>query len=91
MARPLVARNMVQHVTNGSEKRTSMNGRLKSPQVDSARRLRGIYFIDPEDGQYKATIKNARTKLEVLMEAAMRCKMGTKKHPGLQETEAKSG
>ena len=39
---------------------TSMNGRLKSPQVDNARRLRGIYFIDPEDGEYKATIKKTR-------------------------------
>ena len=26
--------------------------------------LRGIYFIDPEDKEFKETIKNARKKLE---------------------------
>ena len=29
-----------------------------------------FYFIDLEDGEYKETIKNAREKLEVTMEAA---------------------
>ena len=28
------------------------------------RRLRGIYFIDPEDKEFKETIKNVRKKLE---------------------------
>ena len=28
--------------------------------LDSARKLRGIYFIDPEDKEFKETIKNAR-------------------------------
>ena len=27
-------------------------------------KLRGIYFIDPEDKEFKETIKNARKKLE---------------------------
>ena len=36
------------------------------PQIDSARKLRGIYFIDPEDQEFKETIKNARKKLETL-------------------------
>ena len=32
--------------------------------VDNARKLRGIYFIDPEDTEFKENIKNARKKLE---------------------------
>ena len=32
--------------------------------LDNARKLRGIYFIDPEDTEFKETIKNARKKLE---------------------------
>ena len=32
--------------------------------LDNARKLRGIYFIDPEDKEFKETIKNARKKLE---------------------------
>ena len=31
----------------------------KKPKLDNARRLRGIYFIDPEDKEFKETIKNA--------------------------------
>ena len=37
---------------------------LKKPKLDNARRLRGVYFIDPEDKEFKETIKNARKKLE---------------------------
>ena len=42
---------------------------------DNARKLRGIYFIDPEDKEFKETIKNARKKLETPMAPAMPCKM----------------
>ena len=38
------------------------------------RRLRGIYFIDPEDKEFKETVKNARKKLETPMAPAMPCK-----------------
>ena len=50
----------------------------KKPKLDNAPELRVIYFIDLEDGEYKETIFNAN-KLEIPMEAAMNCKMGTKK------------
>ena len=48
------------------------NAKLKEKQkwsqeklhLDNARKLRGIYFIDPEDKEFKETIKNARKKLE---------------------------
>ena len=48
------------------------NAKLKEKQkwseekihLENARKLRGIYFIDPEDKEFKETIKNARKKLE---------------------------
>ena len=48
------------------------NAKLKEKQkwseekihLDNARKLRGIYFIDPEDKEFKETIKNARKILE---------------------------
>ena len=42
--------------------------------LDNARKLRGIYFIDPEDKEFKQTIKNARKKLETSVAPAMPCK-----------------
>ena len=43
-------------------------------KLDNARKLRGIYFIDPEDKEFKETIKNARKKLETPVAPAMPCK-----------------
>ena len=48
------------------------NAKLKEKQkwseekihLENARKLRGIYYIDPEDKELKETIKNARKKLE---------------------------
>ena len=62
------------------------NAKLKEKQkwaeekihLDNARKLRGIYFIDPEDKEYKETIKNARKKLETSVALAMPCKASTK-------------
>ena len=42
--------------------------------LENARKLRGIYFIDPEDKDFKETIKNARKKLETPVTPAMPCK-----------------
>ena len=53
-------------------KSTGKHAKLKEKQkwsheklhLESARKLRGIYFIDPEDKEFKETIMNARKKLE---------------------------
>ena len=39
---------------------------METPKNDNARKLRGIYFIEPEDGEHRETIQNARKKLEAL-------------------------
>ena len=60
-----------------------MNAKLKEKQkwsneklhLDNARKLRGIYFIDPEDKEFKETIKRARKKLETPIAPAMPCKI----------------
>ena len=59
------------------------NAKLKEKQkwaeekihLDNARKLRGICFIDPEDKEYKETIKNARKKLETSVAPAVPCKI----------------
>ena len=37
--------------------------------------MRGIYFIDPEEKDFKETLKNARKKLETSVAPAMPCKI----------------
>ena len=61
---------------------------IEKPKLDNARRLRGIYFIDPEDKELKETIKNARRKLETPMAPAMPCKTCKKSKNG--ETRSKT-
>ena len=59
------------------------NAKLKEKQkwsneklhLDSTRKLRGIYFIDLEDKEFKETIKNARKKLETSVAPATPCKI----------------
>ena len=59
------------------------NAKLKEKQkwyneklhLENARKLRGIYFINPEEKEFKETIKNARKKLETSMAPAMPCKI----------------
>ena len=59
------------------------NAKLKEKQkwseekihLDNARKLRGIYFIEPEDKEFKETIKNPRKKLETSVAPAMPCKI----------------
>ena len=46
----------------------------EKPKLDNARKLQGIYFIDPEEKEFKETIKNARKKLETPVAPAMPCK-----------------
>ena len=54
------------------EKQKWSNGKL---HLENARILRGIHFIDPEDKEFKETIKNARKKLETPIALAMPCKI----------------
>ena len=59
------------------------NAQLKEKQkwseeklhLENVRKLRGIYFIDPEDKEFKETSKNARKKLETSVGPAMPCKI----------------
>ena len=55
----------------------------EKPKLDNARRLRGIYFIGPEDKEFEETIKNARKKLETPMAPAMPCKTSKKSKHGV--------
>ena len=47
---------------------------IEKPKLDNARKLRGIFFIEPNDEEFKHIMKNVRGKLEIPMPAAKPCK-----------------
>ena len=51
---------------------------IEKPKLDNARQLRGRSFLGPNDDEFKLTRKAARRKLDVLMPAAMPCKIPIK-------------
>ena len=69
-----MARSLVDNVEETSVKRKTALGRRR-PKLDNARRLKGIYYIDPEHMEFNETMKNARNKLEMHMDPAMLCKL----------------
>ena len=47
---------------------------IEKTKLDNARKLQGVYFIDPTDKQFKETILKRTEKVEVPVPAAMPCK-----------------
>ena len=62
---------MWKRMSDASKRKEKQTWAIEKPKLENARRLRGIYFIDPEDEEFKDMVKNARRKLEIPMPAAM--------------------
>ena len=56
---------------DASKRKAKQKFAIEKPKLDNARKLRSIFFIEPEDENFKHIIKNARRKLEMPMPAAM--------------------
>ena len=68
-------------MSEAAQRKAKQKCAIEKPKLDNARRLRGIYFIDPADEEFKETVKkNAQRKSEVPMPAAMSCKFGSGKY-----------
>ena len=67
-------------MSKNSQQQEKKNWAIDKPKLDNARRLRGIWFIDPEDIEFKEIVKNARRKLEVPTVPAMPCKNKNNRH-----------
>ena len=63
---------------NGKERQAegkAKMGLMKSSIWKTHENCEGIYFIDPEDKEFKETIKNTRKKLETSVAPVMLCKI----------------
>ena len=54
---------MWQHMSDASKHKEKQKWAIEKPKLDNARKLRGFYFIDLDDDEFKRTMKNARRKL----------------------------
>ena len=62
-------------MSKAAQRKEKQEWAVDKPKLGHARKLRGIYFIDPEEAEFKGTIKNARKKLEESMEPPVPCKI----------------
>ena len=71
-----MARYVGRFISDSAKKeRAKQSWAIEKPQLENARQLRGIFFIEPNDEEFKLTMKAVRRKLEVPMPAAMPCKI----------------
>ena len=69
--------DMWKHMSDAAKKKAKQRWAIEKPKLGNARLLRGIFFIEPEDEEFKHTMKAARGKLEIQMPAALPCKTPT--------------
>ena len=66
--------DMWKHMSDAAKSKAKQKWPIEKPKLGNARQSRGIFFIEPDDEEFKHTMKNARRKLEIPMPAAMICK-----------------
>ena len=72
--------------SDAAQRKEKQKWAIEKSKFDNARKLLGIYFIDPADAEFKQTFKNARRKLVVPMPAGMPCKIRRRKYKGTCRT-----
>ena len=50
-------------IGKAAQNREKQEWAKEEPKLDNVRKLRGIYFLDPDDREYSEILKNARSKL----------------------------
>ena len=65
--------DMWKHMSDAPKRKAKQKWAMEKPKLDIARQIRGIFFIEPGDEEFKLTMKSARRKLEIPMPAAMPC------------------
>ena len=66
--------DMWKHLSDAAKSKAKQKWAIEKPKLENARRIRGIFFIEPDEEEFKDIMKNARRKLEIPMPAAMPCK-----------------
>ena len=78
-------------MSEATQRKETQKWAIEKPKFDNARRLRGIYFIDPEDATFKEIYysffeKKKRRKLEALLILARQKTNASLKPTNLRES-----
>ena len=72
--------DMWKHMSDASKRKEKQKRDIEKPKLDNARRLRGIFFSEPDDEEVKRIMKNVRRKLKIPMPAGMPCRLQLHQH-----------
>ena len=64
---------MARYMCDAEKSKAKLQWAIEKPKLDNARHIRGIFFIEPNDEEFKHIMKNVGRKLETPMPAAMTC------------------
>ena len=81
-------------MSDAAKSKAKQKWAIEKPKLDNARQLRGIFFIEPDDEEFKHTTKNARRKLQLPTPAATPCKIPMKssgEYHWIRKHETKAG
>ena len=67
-------------MSDASKPKEKQKCAIEKPKLHNARRLRDIFFVEPDDEAFKRIMKNARRKWEMSMPAAMPCRLQLNQH-----------
>ena len=62
-------------MSDASKRKVKQKWAIEKPKLDNAKRLRGIFFVELDDEEFKRLMKHGRRKLEIPMSAAMPCRI----------------
>ena len=74
------------HMSDASKRKEKQKWAIEKPKLDNARRLRGIFFIEPAAEEFQRIMKNARRKWEIPMLEATPCRIQLNQHGQHGET-----
>ena len=69
--------DMWKHMSDAAKSKAKQKWAIEKPKLENAKQIRGIFLIEPENEEFKHTMKNVRRKLEIPRPAAMPCKTPT--------------
>ena len=78
-------------IGKAAQNREKQEWAKEDPKLDNVRKLRGIYFLDPDDREYSEILKNAVANWQDLWLPRCHSEGGAKQHPNITDVMQNNG